>query len=112
MSTLVHTKELCQTFKPDIIHSHLYLSEIVVHENVRTLELNMFHIAIDNIVRVQKLNIFTFLNKKELLIIMNVMRLFSKYNDEKTFIAISKDTEKYFKSNLSTKFKVQCITYS
>ena len=97
-------ERIVSKFKPDIIHSHLYLSEIVVHENLRPGIKYVSHCH-DNIIQFKKLNFFTFLNKKRITDYYERLRLFSKYNDKKTFIAISKDTEKYFKSNLGRNLK-------
>ena len=97
-------EKIVSKFQPNIIHSHLYLSEIVVHENLRN-EIKYVSHCHDNIIQFKKLSFFTFINKKKITDYYERLRLFSKYSANKIFITISKDTEKYFKHNLCPKLK-------
>ena len=97
-------EKIVDEFKPDIIHSHLYLAEIVVHENARR-GIAYFSHGHDNMIQFENLSVYTFTDKKKLTDYFERRRLFSNYADNLTFIAISKDTLAYFKKTVQKKYR-------
>ena len=100
-------EEIVSRFKPDVIHSHLYFSELICHENPRknTLYVTHFH---DNIEQFSNLKPIKFFSKKRMIHFYEKQRLLSKYNQtNKVFITISNDSDYYAKSifpkNLASK---------
>jgi glycosyltransferase involved in cell wall biosynthesis len=83
-------------FKPDIIHSHLYFSELVCHENPKSNIKYISHLHSNrNIFKEKK--IFDFFFKKNIYEFFEKKRLLKKYiRSNKKFISISSDTYKFF----------------
>lgn len=83
-------------FKPDIIHSHLYFSELVCHENSRPNIKYFSHLHSNRSV-FKKKTIFNFFSKKSIYEIFEKNRLLIKYKKANIkFISISSDTYKFF----------------
>ena len=92
--------EVVQTFKPDIIHSHRYLAEVITREYLEK-DIVYFTHCHDNIIQYQNFSSTTLFDKKRLLNYFERVRLFLRYKSSNNFfIAISKDTQKYFKEVL------------
>jgi len=86
-------------FKPEIIHSHLYFSELVCHENPRSNIKYISHLH-SNRSLFKKKKLFDFFPKKNIYEFFEKKRLLKKYKKaNKKFISISIDTEQFFKSN-------------
>ena len=83
-------------FKPDIIHSHLYFSELVCHENPRSNIKYVSHLH-SNRNLFKKKKVFDFFFKKNIYEFFEKKRLLKKYiRSNKKFISISSDTYKFF----------------
>jgi glycosyltransferase involved in cell wall biosynthesis len=87
---------LLNQFKPDVIHSHLYLSELMAYSYI-------FHGAVyvthghDNMHQLNSLKFSSFWKKSNLTNLWERMWLFSQYRKARPlFIAISKDVQIYF----------------
>lgn len=87
-------------FKPDIIHSHLYFSELVCHENPRSNIKYISHLHSNrNLFKKKKL--FDFFLKKNIYEFFEKKRLLKKYiKSNKTFISISSDTYEFFRKEM------------
>lgn len=93
-------ENIVDQFSPDIIHSHLYLAEIVTRENSRP-NIKYFSHGHDNMIQLNNAGISTFFSKKKLTDYYEKGRLLGKYKKgDNTFIAISKDTQDYFNKTL------------
>ncbi len=90
-----------QLFKPDIIHSHLFLSELY-SRSVFYSPAKWFSHFHDNMVQFENFNLNTFFNKTKLTNYFEKLFLFKKYknNGGNHFIAISDDTFKYAKKTV------------
>lgn len=87
-------------FKPDIIHSHLFEAELVAHQRTVKGVKYVSHLH-DNMFQFKKPVLTDLINKKRLTELYERNLILSKYkNCNKRFIAISKDVEAYFKTNL------------
>ena len=91
-------ERLLDDFKPEVIHSHLYLAELVTHEyprkNIRYV--THFHNNLDQLSRLKFKNLFF---KKHITNLYEKKRLLQRYKKtSKTFITISNDCQKYLKS--------------
>jgi glycosyltransferase involved in cell wall biosynthesis len=91
-------QEIVESFKPTIIHSHLYLAELISrHINYKGVKwFSHFH---DNMEQFDKISIKSFFSKKKLTNLYEKNYLFSKYENN-SFIAISKDTFNYAKKRI------------
>lgn len=88
-------------FKPDIIHSHLYFSELVCHENSRPNIKYFSHLHSNRSV-FKKKTIFNFFSKKSIYEIFEKNRLLTKYKKANIkFISISSDTYKFFTKEMA-----------
>lgn len=92
-------------FKPDIIHSHSYISEIItrfeVYDNVK-----YFTHCHDNFREFAKWSYTSLSNKKKITNYLERSWLFKRYEKcNNNFIAISKNTEAFFKKNLPENLK-------
>lgn len=95
---------IVDNFKPNIIHSHLYFSELVTHQYLRNdvKYISHFH---DNIEQFKKLTIKN-LSRKILTNYFEKKRLFKSYKKaSKVFITISKDNDFFIKSILPKSLK-------
>lgn len=92
----VRYTQCVEAFKPDVIHSHLFVSELMAHSyhvnNVRYVSHGH-----DNMVQLQKFSGSSLLNKVRLTNLWERFWLIKRYLRVKpVFIAISKDVEAYF----------------
>ena len=103
-------KKLLETFKPHIIHTHLYLSEFLSSfypdQNIKYV----CHCH-DNMVQFDNMSFNTLFYRKKLLgFIEKQYLIYHKYNKTKTFfVANSKHTEQYFKKRLPGNVKKNVI---
>lgn len=91
-------KEAIAKFQPDIIHSHLFEAEIVSRSIIYP-QAKWFSHCHDNMWQLDKLKVATLFDKKRLTAYYERQYLLTRYrkNGGNHFIAISKDTEEYFK---------------
>ena len=83
-------------FKPEIIHSHLYFSELVCHENPRSNIKYVSHLH-SNRSEFKSKKRLNFFYKKKYFEIFEKKRIIKKYNKaNKKYISISSDTYKFF----------------
>lgn len=93
-------KKIVNEFNPDIVHSNLYLAELVSREYINT-EASYFTHVHDNIVQLRKLSFKTLMNKSLLTDYYERLRLIKKYKKTNThFICISNETNNFIKNNL------------
>lgn len=98
-------EKIVDIFQPDIIHSHLYLAEMVSRENSRS-DITYFTHCHDNIIQFEIFQSNSLFSKKKLTDLYERFRLFSKYKKAKNnFIAISKDTQSFLQKMLPNIFK-------
>lgn len=95
--------------KPDVIHSHLYLSELL-SRSVQFKGIKYFSHGHDNMPQLKRLTLKTFFNKPLLANYWERIWLLKQYKIfNNQFIAISTDVKKYLEQNVS-EFKNR-ITY-
>lgn len=107
-----HINTIIKNFKPDIIHSHLFESELI-SRNAILPNVKYYTHCHDNIYQYQKLSLKTFLNKKAITAYyerLAVMNLYKKCKN--IFITISKDTFKYINTNVTVKNKSMHLLYN
>jgi len=98
-------EKIIEDFKPDIIHSHLFESEIVSHWHIYKDVKYITHCH-SNMKQFRRFNYKTILNKKLLTNYYEKKRLIIQYKKcDNIFIAISKDTENYIKKSLPRQLK-------
>ena len=87
-----------EDFAPDVIHTHLFEAEIV-SRSCNYPQAKWFSHCHDNMRQFQKFSIKTLFNKQLLTNFFEKRYLFSRYkaNGGNTFIAISHDTERFFR---------------
>lgn len=91
--------DFIQSFKPDIIHSNLYLSELLVHSYINEKIKYVSH-GHDNMPQLRRFGFKTLFSKKLLANWWERRWLMKQYEKSKThFIAISEDVEAYLKEN-------------
>ncbi len=100
---IYHFQKIIETFKPDIVHSHLFEAEIIsrwhIYPNIR-----YFTHCHDNMMQFKNLPL-NVLNKKKITNFFEKNLLLKQYKKcNNSFIAISKNTLAYFKTNLSKSF--------
>jgi glycosyltransferase involved in cell wall biosynthesis len=101
--------EYIDHLKPDVIHAHLYLSELMVYSHVRK-ETKYFSHGHDNIPQLAGPSIQTFIDKTRLTNFWERRWLFRQYRKARnTFVAISSDVKKYLEASLPK--KTQNIVY-
>ncbi len=85
-------------YQPDIIHSHLFEADIVSRSIIYP-QAKWFSHCHDNMWQLDKLKVATLFDKKRLTAYYERQYLLTRYrkNGGNHFIAISKDTEEYFK---------------
>lgn len=91
-------QKIVDDFKPSIIHSHLYLSELV-SRNINFKKAKWFTHFHDNMEQFENFQISTLFKKRKLVHFYEKNYLFRKYKNN-NFIAISKDTYKYAKKRI------------
>jgi glycosyltransferase involved in cell wall biosynthesis len=100
---------LVDEFKPDVIHSHLFESELVVHNRLRKDVLYVSHLH-DNMFQFRKATLKDFTSKKRITELYERNLILKKYSSaNKRFIAISKDVKNYFSNNLPLNLTKQVI---
>lgn len=88
-------------FNPEIIHTHLYFSELVCHEFPRINIKYVTHLHSNNIIY-RKFN-FQIFNKQTITNYYEKVRITSRYKKaNKWFIAVSKFTGDYFHQNMNS----------
>jgi len=96
---------IVEDFKPDIIHSHLYEAEMLSRWKLFPNVKYVSHCH-DNMVQLNKFSLLNKLSKKKITDYYERKKLLKQYKScNNNFIAISGDTEKYLKQNLSKKVK-------
>jgi glycosyltransferase involved in cell wall biosynthesis len=97
-------EKLVDAFQPDVIHSHLYLAELISREFPRSNILYFTHCH-DNIVQLQKPKISTFFNRQRFIDTLERRRLLKRYRAcNNHFIAIAQDGVFYLKNILPKDF--------
>jgi glycosyltransferase involved in cell wall biosynthesis len=91
-------QKIVDDFKPSIIHSHLYLSELV-SRNINFKKAKWFTHFHDNMEQFENFQLSTLFKKKKLVNFYEKNYLFRKYKNN-NFIAISKDTYNYAKKRI------------
>ena len=98
-------EKVINEFKPEIIHSHLYLAELICHEKSKRNIKYISHLHSNNPV-FKNTNLLFFWRKEVIYRHYEKLRLKRKYLiANKKYIAISKDTYNYFKTNISEQSK-------
>lgn len=93
-------ERLVDHFQPHVIHSHLYLAEIIAHENPRQ-EIAYFTHCHDNIKQLNRHKARAIFKKEKLIEAWERRRLLQRYSKcNKSFIAIAKDGVEFLKQNL------------
>ena len=99
---------LIDQFQPNVIHSHLFEAEIVAREIKYSNAVWFSHLH-DNMFQFQPMKLSDWLSKKRITEWFERKWMLKKYSAcNNNFIAISRDTELYFKRVLP--FKIQRIT--
>jgi glycosyltransferase involved in cell wall biosynthesis len=102
-------ESLLDEFRPDIIHSHLYIAELITREFPRK-NVSYFTHCHDNITQLQKPGIRSIFNKKDLVHAMERNRLLKRYVAcHNHFIAIAHDGVYYLKKNLPHDLSVSAV---
>ncbi len=98
-----------EDFAPDVIHTHLFEAEIV-SRSCNYPQAKWFSHCHDNMRQFQNFSVKTLFNKQLLTNFFEKRYLFSRYNANggNTFIAISHDTEWYFRKT-ARKYDVQLL---
>lgn len=93
------------SYQPDIIHSHLFETEIILSEINYPKAKYIVHFH-DNMVQFENWSIRTLFNKRKLTNFYEKTLILKRYSErEMRFIAISKDTLSYMESVLPNPFK-------
>lgn len=96
-------------YKPDVIHSHLYESELIAHSYIKP-EIKYFSHGHDNMIQLKRLSLKTFFSKREFTNYYERHWLIARYKRaNSTFIAISKDTFAYFSQNLPSPIRERTV---
>lgn len=97
-------RAVLRNFKPHVIHSHRYLTEVITREEIQPGVRYFTHFH-DNIVQLKNATLSTFTNKSRFTNFYEKVRLVKKYKAcNNSFIAISEDTEAYCKNVLPHSF--------
>jgi glycosyltransferase involved in cell wall biosynthesis len=91
--------EFVRNFKPDVIHAHLYMSELLVQSTIFE-GVNYFSHGHDNVPQLKRFGLKTLFNKALLSNWWERRWLMKQYaKSQSQYIAISKDVETYLKEN-------------
>ena len=102
--------DLVNSFKPHVIHSHLFLSELVAHEVIFP-GIKYFSHCHDNMPQLRNLSLKTLTQKSFFTDFYEKRHLVKRYLQcNNKFISISADTTSYFKSILPEKLKNNIIS--
>lgn len=95
---VVALQKAIEDFAPDVIHTHLFEAEIV-SRSCNYSQAKWFSHCHDNMRQFRNISVKTLFNKQLLTNFFEKRYLFSRYraNGGNTFIAISHDTEQYFR---------------
>lgn len=98
-------ESLLDEFQPNIIHSHLYLAEVITREKTRPT-IQYFTHCHDNMRQFRKLRSISSKSKTDLIEYLEKNRLFKRYSKcNNKFIAISRDGLTFLSNNLSKNLK-------
>ncbi|NTW31632.1 MAG: glycosyltransferase [Bacteroidetes bacterium] len=98
-------KEVLKEFKPDIIHSHLFLSELITRFEISDNIKYVTHCH-DNIVQFKKFDICSIFNRRKFTNFFERHYILNKYRQcNNNFIAISEDNQMYLRKNLPLIFQ-------
>jgi glycosyltransferase involved in cell wall biosynthesis len=93
-------RKILRDFKPDVIHSHLFLAEVYAHSILNESSAYISHVH-DNMPQLRKFSLKALFNKKLITAFWERNWLVRQYQASNTqFIAISKDVESYLNTNL------------
>ena len=96
-------RDVIKSFNPDIIHTHLFKSEIVARWRVHKTAKYFSHCH-DNMFQLKSFNLFDLCSKKRLTELYERKIILNKYSVcENQFIAISRHTYNYYLRNLPKK---------
>ncbi len=99
--------EFVNNFKPDVIHSHLFEAEMLVHDRLVENILYVTHLH-DNMFQFKKPSAKDLISKKRITEFYERKLILGQYKKcKKKFIAISKDVEDYFIANLPSSLSKQ-----
>lgn len=102
-------EKVIDEYKPDIIHSHLYLAELVSRENVRE-NISYFTHSHDNMRQLNRFKIDYLYHKTKFVEYFERLRLITRYKKcRNIFIAISGEGVIFLKSNLPPAFHPRII---
>ena len=102
--------DLVNSFKPHVIHSHLFLSEMIAHE-VLFPGVKYFSHCHDNMPQFRNFSFKTFTEKKLITDFFEKRRLVKRYlKCNNKFISISADTRSYFQNVLPAKLSKNIIS--
>lgn len=98
-------QQLVEEFKPHIIHSHMFIAELVTRANIHP-GVKYFTHCHDNMVQLEKFSAQTPLSKNKLTNYYERNWILKKYTAcNNQFVAISNDTKQYFENVLPKKLK-------
>ena len=101
---LSNWEKLVESFKPDVIHSHLFMAEMATRYHLYP-HVKYFSHCHDNMHQLQKPSFSSLFNKEKLTKLYErnwILKQYQKANNH--FIAISRDTLFYFQNNLPSNF--------
>jgi glycosyltransferase involved in cell wall biosynthesis len=102
-------ESLLDEFQPNIIHSHLYLAEVITREKTRP-NIQYFTHCHDNMRQFRKFSSISSKSKTDLIEYLEKKRLFKRYkNCHNNFLAISKDGLNFLNKNIPNKLKEKAI---
>ena len=102
--------KIVQDFKPDVIHSNVYKTELISREYLFP-EVKYFTHCHNNMPEFKRFSLKTFFNKRLLTNYFEKLRIEKQYKKcNNQFITISQDTLQYYKENLS-KYLTDSIRY-
>lgn len=102
-------QEIVDEFNPDIIHSHLFEADIVARSYCK-IGVAYFSHGHDNMWQLTRLINLKKLNKQALTNLIERRWLMKQYQKtDSTFIAISKDVERFFNQNLDDNIRKQVV---
>ena len=93
-------KQIVDEFKPDIVHSHLFWSELLSREYTKP-EITYITHCHDNMIELRNFSFYTICNKLKLARYFEkkwILKRYSRCNNH--FLTISKDSEKYYRGVL------------
>jgi len=102
--SLDHLNQLIDSFKPNVIHSHLFVAEVLSRARIRKKIMYVTHVH-DNIVQFEHIQFHKNL-KRRLLNFYEKKWIMHRYRKVRNqFISISKDTTRFLQTNLGKRFE-------